>query len=65
MTAAKRKRGRPALDSDRRAADVRVRMPSRLYDRLYELSTTHGLSVPAVIRRILTRSTRTTTRPDL
>lgn len=57
MTTPPRAPGRPRLDPAARAIDVHVSLPPRLYDRVKRVADTHDLTIPEVIRRVLTRTT--------
>lgn len=48
------KRGRPRLDPTDRSVGVLVKMPGRTFDRVYQLAKAARLSVPEVIRRVIT-----------
>jgi hypothetical protein len=49
------KRGRPPLTPGDTPARIEVLVPSTQYDRLYERAQRDGLSIPAIVRRGLTR----------
>lgn len=49
----KRPPGRPPLDDDDPSTSVTVKVPSKMYDYLYERSQRERVSVPEIIRREL------------
>jgi hypothetical protein len=52
---APRKPGRPRLDATDPSTVVCVRFPSRRYDLLYKKAAEQQLTVPELIRRLVTR----------
>jgi hypothetical protein len=50
-----RKRGRPPLTPGDRPARVEVLVPSQQYDRAYQRAQRAGISIPALLRRGLSR----------
>ena len=57
MTPRKRP-GRPPLDKDSPSVGIHVKVSSRTYDVVYACARRERVSVPEVVRRVLTRLTR-------
>jgi hypothetical protein len=52
------RRGRPPLDRDDPSVVVSVRLPSRQYDALCARAGRKGITLPAMIRRVLVLKNR-------
>lgn len=57
-----KKGGRPPLDADDPSTIVSIRMPSRLFDRVYKHATEQRTTVRDVIRTTLDRQLRDDSR---
>jgi hypothetical protein len=58
------KRGRPALDDSDPSVDVHLKLPSRVYDDVYQQARSERVTVPELLRQALAQSLRRVNEED-
>lgn len=65
VSPSRKRRGRPSLQPGAPSAELHVRLPAALYDRLYSEASSRRISVAEMARRALARGVCVTENSDV